>query len=78
MLTCSCGSTRILSVSGKTNDMCVIAYGAIDRDGYVPHGLGIGGGDYLEFDLCLECGKHQGDYFPISEEKVSEILKNEH
>ncbi len=31
-------------------------------DGYVPNDLGIGGGDYVEFRLCLNCGQMQGNY----------------
>jgi len=31
---------------------------------YVPGDFGIGGGDYIRFDYCLECGKIQGD-FPL-------------
>jgi hypothetical protein len=35
-----------------------------DNDGYVPDDLGIGGGDYVEFDMCLTCGQVQGK-FPL-------------
>lgn len=73
LMACKCGSTRILSVSGKTSDMCFVQYQGAKRDDYVPDGLNIGSGDYLEFSLCLECGKVQGD-FPIAEEKVQEAL----
>ena len=36
------------------------------QEGYVPENLNIGGGDYIEFTYCLQCGKIQGD-FPITE-----------
>jgi hypothetical protein len=73
MMTCKCGSSRILSVSGKVSDMCDIRIGNNSRDGYVPGGLNIGSGDYLEFDLCLDCGQHQG-VFPVTEKAVNEVF----
>jgi hypothetical protein len=30
--------------------------------GYVPDDMGIGGGDYVEFDYCLQCGQIQGRF----------------
>ena len=57
-----CKSDRLLSVSGKVSDMCSVDFGGREHDGYVPDGLGIGGGDYIEFVLCLECGAVQGKF----------------
>jgi hypothetical protein len=34
------------------------------HDGYVPSKMGIGGGDYMEFSYCLDCGQIQGK-FPV-------------
>jgi hypothetical protein len=31
--------------------------------------MGIGGGDYVEFDYCLNCGQIQGQ-FPLNKTKV--------
>jgi hypothetical protein len=53
--------------------MCDVRMGGNSRDGYVPSGLNIGGGDYLEFDMCLDCGQHQG-VFPVAEDAVSEAF----
>jgi hypothetical protein len=53
-----CDSNRILSISGKTSDLCSSLYAGREYNGYIPHNLGIGGGDYIEFDLCLECGQN--------------------
>lgn len=64
-----CKSERILKVSGKCSDMCWTEYKGTERNGYVPSGLGIGGGDYIELSVCLECGQAQGE-FPVSDEKV--------
>jgi hypothetical protein len=39
-----------------------------DHAGYLPEDLGIGGGDALEIDYCLECGQIQGTWpLPLSE-----------
>lgn len=37
-----------------------------EHDGYVLGDFGIGGGDYMEMELCLDCGQMQGD-FPLPE-----------
>ena len=73
---CSCGSSRIAKVSGKTSDCCVFWYKKMESDGYVPDDVGIGGGDYIEFSYCLDCGKIQGK-FPIPEKDVEEVFCEE-
>lgn len=60
----SCGSERIAEVGGKVSDLCHVAIGEQEHDGYVPQDMGIGGGDYLDFDFCLNCGQIQGT-FPL-------------
>jgi len=60
----SCGSERVVSVLGKVSDMCCISTYENEKNGYVPDELGIGGGDHIEFDYCLECGQIQGS-FPV-------------
>jgi len=47
--------------------------GTARHEGYVPRDLGIGGGDYLEFDLCLECGKVEGEW-PLPQSKLEKKL----
>ncbi len=59
-----CGSERVAGVNGKCSDMCHYTLGDFEMDGYVPKKVGIGGGDYLDFDYCLDCGKLQGK-FPV-------------
>jgi hypothetical protein len=66
-----CTSSRILSVMGKCSDMSVLQLGDKKHEGYVPDDCGIGGGDYIEFDLCLDCGKIQG-YFPKETPKFAQ------
>ena len=72
---CKCGSTRILSVSGKVSDLCYsqIKRDGLTRDGGAPYNMNVGGGDYIEFDLCLDCGQNQGT-FPVSEDAVNEAF----
>ncbi len=60
----NCNSVRIVSVSAKCSDLCFFETIGFESDGYVPSNFGIGGGDYVEFDYCLECGQIQGE-FPI-------------
>lgn len=62
-----CGSHRVADAGGKCSDMSNFSMGNIDHDGYVPDGVGIGGGDYLEITYCLDCGQLQGRYpLPVS------------
>ena len=63
-----CKSDRVASINGKTSDCCFFCYKGKEQDGYVPSDIGVddGGGDYIEFDYCLECGQIQGD-FPIAD-----------
>jgi len=57
-----CNSHRLASVSGKTSDLNFISFGNQERDGYVPDDMGLGGGDYIEFDYCLDCGFIDGEW----------------
>ena len=60
-MTCQrCKSQSIMDVNGKCSDMYC---GDYSKDGYVPRDLGIGGGDYIRFKFCLNCGQIQ-DKFP--------------
>lgn len=67
---CECGSDRIASISAKCSDCCCVSYKETNYNGYVPGGIGVGGGDYLEIDYCLDCGRIQSDKFPIDDEKI--------
>jgi len=65
---CKCGSKRIAKVMGKTSDLCEYTKPDGSRShGYVPYEKGIGGGDYLNFSYCLDCGRIQSDEFPIAD-----------
>lgn len=67
MKTCNtCKSIRSARVSAKCSDLCNMSVQESDvvHDGYVPSKMGIGGGDYVEFSYCLDCGQMQGK-FPV-------------
>jgi len=59
----NCDSERVAKVSGKCSDMFSLQirnelqFKNIEIQGdYVPHDIGIGGGDYMSFSYCLDCG----------------------
>lgn len=55
-MTNACLHPRRLSLSAKCSDMCSIRYpDGTKSEGYVPTALGIGGGDYLELEICVDC-----------------------
>lgn len=66
-----CKSERVARVKGKTDDKCFISIGGKELDDYVPRDMGIGGGDYIEFSYCLDCGLIQGE-FPLEETGLEE------
>lgn len=60
-----CQCDRVIHVNAKCSDMCYIRFaGGREQDGYVPNDFGIGGGDYVEFDYCPDCGQIQGEFPP--------------
>lgn len=58
----NCKSERIADLYAKCSDRCVINVGDREHVGYVPDDAGIGGGDDVEFEYCLDCGMIQGDW----------------
>lgn len=56
-----CSSERIAVVGGKTSDLCSVYLDGKEHVGYVPKGP-FGEGDYIEFSLCMDCGKMQGKF----------------
>ena len=67
-----CSSNRIASVSAKCSDLCIVEIAGVEHDGYVPKDMGIGGGDYVEIDLCLDCGHAQGTW-PLEPTKLERV-----
>ena len=59
-----CGSERVMRVSAKCSDSCSTTLNGKEAIDYAPRDSGIGGGDYIRFSHCLECGQIQGT-FPV-------------
>ena len=57
-----CGAVSIVEVCGKTSDGCHMKHLHREYDGYVLRDMGVGEGDYLEFDFCTSCGQIQGEF----------------
>ena len=67
-----CGSSRIAEICAKCSDMSDITVGNNHHDGYVIDGMGIGSGDYVEFNWCLNCGQIQGPW-PVPESELERV-----
>jgi hypothetical protein len=42
--------------------MCFVEANNKERNNYVPYDMGIGGGDYIEFSFCMNCGQIAGKW----------------
>jgi hypothetical protein len=51
--------------------MCSVYLGENEKEGYVPSNMNIGGGDYIEFEYCLDCGQIQGE-FPLQQTELDQ------
>jgi hypothetical protein len=56
-----CSGLRMARVYGHCNDMCSVDIVGRHDHGYVPRDLGVGGGDAVHFDFCLDCGQIHGN-----------------
>lgn len=65
-----CDHKRRMHLSMKHNDLACITVNHlnIDRDDYLPS-VGIFGGDYTDFTVCMQCGQIAG-WKPISDEEM--------
>lgn len=59
-----CKSERVALLNAKCSDCCQLVAEGKELFGYVADDAGIGGGDYVEFYYCLDCGQIQGK-FPV-------------
>ncbi len=64
-----CKSERIANVSAKCADLCFCSVDGKEHEGYVPSDMGVGSGDYVELEYCLDCGQIQGG-FPLAETNI--------
>lgn len=59
----TCKQPRVIEVHAKCDDRCQVDVGRIALpSNYVPSDLGIGGGDYIHINVCLNCGQLQGKW----------------
>ena len=66
-----CGSPRMLIMNSRCCDQFFVKLNGHRHAGMVLDGLGIGGGEYVGFDLCLDCGQVQGK-FPVPKTDLEE------
>lgn len=63
-----CSSHRVMKVSSHASDMHNASIGHQRHCGYLPYDIGLGGGDDLRMEFCLDCGQIQGTFpLPITE-----------
>jgi hypothetical protein len=72
----NCKSARNLNVTAKCSDFCIVIVNGHEHVGSVPDDLSIGNGDYIKFDLCLDCGQIQGK-FPLKKSTLEESEQEE-
>lgn len=63
---------RVAKVSGKCADLFSLQFKNIEIQGEVPRDIGIGGGDYMNFSYCLDCGVIQGVWPRLNTEMEKE------
>lgn len=66
----ACKHERTANINAKCSDMCGISIDHLDfeHDGYVMD-LGVGSGDYVDFNFCLDCGQIIG-FEPVTDEQI--------
>lgn len=57
-----CDSDRVMTIDAKCSDQCSASIKDVERCDYAPYVDCIGGGDYIRFNVCLECGQMQGEF----------------
>lgn len=63
----SCKSHRVATAHGSCKDLSYFCLGDTEHDGYFPEGVGLGPGEDIELDYCLDCGQIQGKFpLPLS------------
>jgi len=65
-----CGSDRIFETTSKSSDLNCTRFRSDEGEGYFPGIPNLGGGDYVELSVCLECGQVQGNW-PVADPDFS-------
>lgn len=50
-----CEHKRKLYVSGKCDDRVSVSTSTDAHHGYMIEGIGLGGGDYIRLEICMDC-----------------------
>lgn len=75
---CRCASHRVAHIYGHCSGNSDFALGDKKRgDTYLPDKIGVGGGDDIDFDYCLDCGQVQGTW-PLAPTKFELGTENEY
>ena len=74
-MACKCGSNRIMFIQAHCRDCFNMSYENMDYDGYVLADIGIGSGDDVCLDICLDCGQIQ-DWRPVTDEVLQEVIES--
>ncbi len=69
-----CSGSRLARILAHCSDMCSVDLAGQHLHDYVPRDLGIGGGDDVNFDYCLDCGQIQGA-FPLPPAEMETIKR---
>lgn len=72
-----CNSERVATVNGKSGDCTCVSMGDKEQIDYVPNDMGIGGGDYVNFSWCLDCGQIQGEFPMVKTELENDDESND-
>jgi hypothetical protein len=66
----------VLVITAKCSDLFCMRVGDGDwREGYVPHGLGIGGGDYINLTIDMTTGRI-ANWVPLTPEMVDNAYED--
>lgn len=66
-----CSSERVLFVQSHADDRQFWILNGNSGEGYLPYDFGIGGGDDVTMNLCLDCGQVQGK-FPLPKTEMEQ------
>lgn len=71
----TCTHDRTISINAHSSDLnnIEVPHLGIEKDGYLPFIKGIGGGDDVNIEICLDCGTVVG-FDPMTDDEVKAAL----
>ena len=74
-----CKGSRILRIGAKCSDLFNMSFNGKEYNGYVPQGVHVANDgdydeDYIEMQICMDCGRVQGK-FPVSDTAINKAFK---